>query len=291
LAEPSQDAGPDPIGGTTSGGPRASLSKDEIRHLERLLRRGWPPLETVDLDGWILGASGGYTRRASSVVPERFTAPELGAAIARVEAWYAARGRPCTFKLTAASEPAGLDAALAARGYARDGETLVMEAGIDAALASAARPSRGSDPDARGHERVGELIAGRVDPGWLAASCAISEVPSDRQPDYHAILERIVDTAEVALFGDRRVAGRIASVALGSVVEGAVLLAQIATQQGSRGQGLAEQTIRSILYAARERGAERALLSVEVGNAPARRLYERLGFTVRYRYAYRQRAV
>ena len=35
----------------------------------------------------------------------------------------------------------------------------------------------------------------------------------------------------------------------------------------------------------------KALLPVEAGNAPARRLYERLGFAERYRYVYRQRVV
>ncbi len=262
-----------------------------IRRLERLLRRGWPPLETPEVDGWIPGASGGYTRRANSVVPERFTGPDLDRAIDHVEAWYAARGRPCVFKLTAASEPAGLDAALAARGYARDGSTLVMEAEIEAALAAPARPPRGPDGHGLAGAAIGEVIADRVDPGWLAASCAISEVAPARRPDYRAILERLVATVDVALFGDRRVAGRIESVALGSLVGRTLMLAQVATRSAARGEGLAEQTIRSILFAARERGVERALLSVEAGNAPARRLCDRLTFLERYRYVYRQQVV
>ncbi len=40
---------------------------DEVRRLEELAFRGWPALESRDLDGWRLRFSNGYTKRANSI--------------------------------------------------------------------------------------------------------------------------------------------------------------------------------------------------------------------------------
>ena len=37
------------------------------RFIEELTLNAWPPLQTQLYDGWLLGFSGGYTRRANSV--------------------------------------------------------------------------------------------------------------------------------------------------------------------------------------------------------------------------------
>jgi RimJ/RimL family protein N-acetyltransferase len=47
-----------------------------------------------------------------------------------------------------------------------------------------------------------------------------------------------------------------------------------------RGTGLAQQLVEAVIAAAREAGAVVLQLSVTVGNAPAQRLYRRMGFAV-----------
>ena len=80
----------------------------------------WPPKETARDEGWLLRAAGGHTRRANSVQPLVFASgADVERAIGRVEAWYARRGLPACFQLTDRAAPAGLDAALERRGYAR----------------------------------------------------------------------------------------------------------------------------------------------------------------------------
>ncbi|MGW6132563.1 GNAT family N-acetyltransferase, partial [Cellulomonas sp. NPDC055163] len=65
----------------------------------------WRPVEVVDVGPWRLGISGGFTRRANSVVPLGEPA-DVDAAIAETEERYAAAGLPAVFRVCAASRPA-----------------------------------------------------------------------------------------------------------------------------------------------------------------------------------------
>ena len=206
----------------------------------------------------------------------------LEARIDEVEAWYGARGLSPVFKLTAAADPPELEASLAARGYATDGESLGMTVALDETLARAPAPPFS--------DTVTELFAGRLDDHWFDASCRLSGIADERRGDYLAILERCLATQKAVLFGRTERAGEIVSIAMGSVVEDAVSLVAVATAASSRGHRLAESVLRTILFAAREHDAEFALLNVEASNQPARRLYERMGFEERYRYWYRERS-
>jgi ribosomal-protein-alanine N-acetyltransferase len=54
----------------------------------------------------------------------------------------------------------------------------------------------------------------------------------------------------------------------------------LAVRHEYQGQGLGPALLTHVLQAGASRGAERATLEVRPSNAPARRLYERLGFEV-----------
>jgi ribosomal-protein-alanine N-acetyltransferase len=55
-------------------------------------------------------------------------------------------------------------------------------------------------------------------------------------------------------------------------------IATIATHPSWRGCGLGQSLMLALLDTAIERGAALATLEVRVGNSPARRLYQKLGF-------------
>lgn len=265
---------------------RRAISPEEhecIREFEALGRRGWPALEVERVGGWLVGASGpaAYTRRANSVAGESAVAAgsgDLDERIHAVERWYAERGRPTVFKLPDHTTPEDLSQRLAERGYREVSETSVESVAIDEALETEPRAVRSS-------ARI-EVVANRIDPGWWTASVEGSAVSADARHDYQAIAERAVETTGAALFGSAIEDGQVRAVALGVLADRHVSLSQVATLSPWRGRSLAERVLRAVLYAARERDAEQALLSVEVGNAPARSLYARLGFARRYRYRY-----
>lgn len=54
----------------------------------------------------------------------------------------------------------------------------------------------------------------------------------------------------------------------------------VALRPECRGRGIATKLLQYAINAATSRGAKRAMLEVRASNAPARRLYERLGFHV-----------
>lgn len=126
-----------------------------------------------------------------------------------------------------------------------------------------------------------------MDSDWLEASWRLSSVPDSLRAEHVGILERCRDQEGGVLFGAAVQDGEIVSVAAGGLVDDWVSLVLVATDPARRGEGIAESVLRGILYAARDQEADFALLSVEVDNPSARRLYGRMGFADRYRYAYR----
>jgi [ribosomal protein S18]-alanine N-acetyltransferase len=68
-------------------------------------------------------------------------------------------------------------------------------------------------------------------------------------------------------------------------VAGEAHVHNVAVAPGHRGRGLARRLLKACLGLAASRGARRAFLDVRQGNAPARALYARLGFSERGRRA------
>lgn len=55
-------------------------------------------------------------------------------------------------------------------------------------------------------------------------------------------------------------------------------ITNVAVEEESRGQGIAEAMLRELMKRGGERGISAYTLEVRLGNVPARRLYEKLGF-------------
>ena len=86
---------------------------DEVCRLERLAFRGWPALESQDVQGWHLRFSGGYTKRSNSI---NALGPQASTDIEIVEAPFRERGSVPVWRLTPLA-PIGMADLLKARGY------------------------------------------------------------------------------------------------------------------------------------------------------------------------------
>jgi GNAT superfamily N-acetyltransferase len=246
---------------------RLEVATDECRALEEAGLNAWPATQQMLYDGWLLRFAGGYTKRANSVnalYPSR-----LGVAdkVAFCEAIYAAQGLPAIFRLTPLA-PAGLDAHLAGCGYAPLDPTLVLWRRMDTPLPHPAGP--------------GSLQALPRDE-WARLQAALGGF-SQPSPYHLAILRAMVPEC---CFGAWLVEGEL--VACGLLVRQGDYagLFDIVTAPAHRRLGYGRALVAALLTRAAESGARTAYLQVVEGNAPARALYEELGYTVAYRYWYR----
>lgn len=254
---------------------------DEILRFESLLRLGWPALSEQELDGWRLGSSGVYTRRANSIAPERDGRLGLEVRVARAEAHYAELGLTPVFKMTEAAAPSNLDAFLADRGYCRDTESIIMSRSLSGEL---------PDVDAVAEEEGVQVTRDAFDSDWFAASLELSNVSEGQATAYRALLDALCANPHPCWFARIRQGGRIVSVALACLTDGTISYSQVATLEACRGQRLAERVLGRLTRIGRRGGAETAMLAVESSNLSAQRLYQRLGMHERYRYWYRSPA-
>lgn len=245
------------------------MTPEEIRRLEAVADRAWPAAETVAYDGWELRATGpGIGRRVNSAAtPAAGTLP-LEQKIAFVEAFYRRRGLAPTFKLTTASQPLRLEAALTGAGYHVEGEVSLQTRALP--FGSADRMEGEVRPDrTRGWEEVNSAAGGH----WAAAPAAFA-----------ALLQRIEgEVGFVTLTSDRTPAAAGLAVA----GEGTVGIFEIGTHPNYRRRGLGRRLVHSLLAWGAARGAELAYLQVMTANDPALALYATLGFREAYRYWYR----
>lgn len=245
---------------------------DSVAELEACAFRAWPAAEVAERGGWRLRWSQGLTRRGNSVLPVAATgdAP-LGARIDEVLAFYGERNAPARFQLSPVAEPAGLDAALAARGFEVEAPVSIQVAGA-------------------------EGVAGRAEPGGVSA-----RVEADPEGEWFAISGgrgRFTPQADVYRGFLRRIGARAGfaiahrgdepiAVGLG-VVDGAWCgVFSMLTLPKHRGAGAGRAVLAALGGWARARGAARLYLQVERDNAPALRLYAGAGFRESYGYHYR----
>jgi GNAT superfamily N-acetyltransferase len=225
--------------------------------IERLAADAWPALETAEVDGWLLRASAGVTRRANSALPMSEALP-----IDQVVAFYRSRGMAPVVQVS----DERTDSALAARGWQRDIDVEVMVGQIPGGQSSAVVAA---EPDAAWVDCWWE-VDGRGGPTELDVACRM--------------LQRIAaPAAYVSVVLD----GRTVAVGRGVAQEGHLGVFSMGVRTEARRQGLARQVLTALGEWGRRHGAHTAYLQVFDGNVAARSLYAGEGFDTSHRYHYR----
>lgn len=241
--------------------------------LDRLTDRGWPAVESEQVGGWTLRASDGVTNRANSVLASADAdgsgAVDVESAIERAEAWYAERGLPAVFQVSAASPPE-LAEALARRDYSEHSPTHILVADREAVAAAA---TRAPDP---------VHVADAPPPGWLDTWWEVDGRGGDRE---RAIVARILvgGPALYAWTGDPVAPDAVARLALVDDWGG---LYAVATLPVARRRGLARALAVALAAAASDRGVDNLWLQVLADNTAANALYADLGFVRASGYSY-----
>lgn len=228
------------------------------------------PAEAAELaDGWLHRFNHGLWNRVNSVYPLAPGAAPLADRIARAEAFYGARGLPARFQIAPVVDGEGLDAALAARGYARIQDSEVR---FRPDLETAAAPSAGMAVE----------LAPQPGPDWLALHL---EAASPREAGLRRdLFSRLTQPRAFAL---ARLAGVPLAIGLGILDLPILNISAMRTVEAARRRGLGRAIIGALMGWAQGEGGKSAFLQVEVDNSAARGLYDALGFAPLYGYHYR----
>ena len=235
--------------------------------VEETCLNAWPALREVLLDGWLLRFSDGLTRRANSANP---LWPVAHADIAASEAFYRRLGLPAIFRVLTLIDPS-VDNCLAEAGYTSEGESCVLYGAIGE-IATA------RDPEVR--------VSPLATPEWFTAMAALQRHTQQQAETYRGIVRQIaIRTAFAVLFSD----GGVVALAYGAIHNRLLCYESVITDSRRRRQGYGRRIVTALAGWAKENGADGACLEVEVGNLPARRLYDEIGLKQElYRYHYRR---
>ena len=250
-----------------------------VKRVEEACLNGWPALQELVFDGWLLRFADGYTRRTNSVNLIGAGVLPLDEKIRYCEAVYAAQGLPTIVCVPSTADPL-LDRVLDERGYRPpEDESRVLfmdfqEAGF--------QETPHLFPDAA----VEEGFPGAA---WLETVARLQGQCDWARQTHRRILESL--SIPAAFAASRLPDGQTGALAFGAMHDGLVCVNSVVTDPAFRRQGLARKAVSAVLAWARsQHGATGACLSVVADNAPAAALYEALGFNREvYRYHYRRR--
>jgi GNAT superfamily N-acetyltransferase len=237
--------------------------------IEELSLNNWPAFSTLLYDGWVLRFAEGYTKRANSISPLYSSSMDLNHKIGQCESLYARNRLPTVFKITPFAQPEHLDRVLADRGYATLDPTSVQVRTLDL-IGEPTLPTATIDEQLR--------------MPWIEQFCRISRLDETAKASITRLLSGIRTKAG---YISLRHEDQVVACGLGVIERGWIGLYDIVADAPYRNRGFAEQMILHLLRWGKQQGASHSYLAVAANNAPALRLYAKLGYKETYRYWYR----
>lgn len=257
------------------------VEKQKINLFEKYGFDVHPALEVKEYDGWIMGFTEGYSRRANSIMAFDWGTIPAEEKLAECEKLYKAKGLRSIFKLTDASAD-GLNELLKNRGYSLECPTDFMTVGCNN------ETFLGKLETVEEPEDIGVIVTGEPDEAWLEA---FYKFEHRTDPKTVSIVNRqfeILKTREnlTAIYCRIQIHGQDVAVASAVIEDGYMYLLNVVVDENCRGKGYGKILVKEILEAACNMGAETLCLQVIGDNTVAINLYKSFGFEYYYSYWY-----
>ena len=244
--------------------------KELIQKIEELSMNALPAIQTNVYDGWILRFADGYTKRANSINPIYFSNEDLDNKIKIAEQMYRVRNLKVVYKMTQQVSPENLDKTLERNGYFLDGLTSVQVLSLKILEVEI---------------KYNAIVYNDLQDDWFINFCNLNNVDEKDQKALKQMLSNIIANTCYFLLSDDN--NEILACGM-CVLEGEYIgLFDIVTTEKYRNRGYGSELIQNILQWGKENGAKYAYLQVMLNNAPALKLYSKLGFKELYKYWYR----
>ena len=241
----------------------------DVEAIERATLQAVAPEVVEAMSGWLLPMDSGTVGRARSAVPLSHALPDLGS-LASILTRYEDRGFTPAFRLPDLPTFEPFQQALMQQGFVRLQPTLTQTAPIDSLLTADADPAA--------------ALADAPDAAWMAMFLGEGLDPVDGESRARS-LSRATGTRYASL----RENGHTLACGAASFGQGWLGVHGMRTAAAQRGRGLAGRLLRAMAREAAQRGITQAFLQVDASNAPALALYQRLGFSTAWAYAYWRR--
>ncbi|MCJ2137970.1 GNAT family N-acetyltransferase [Methylobacterium sp. J-026] len=244
-----------------------STDADLAWRVEEACLNAWPSPRQMLVDGYLLRAAGGRSKRQNSVNPMRGSgAPE--SVIPAACAIYAALGQRPIFRIPTIAPQ--MEPLLARADYAVADATCTLYRALD---------DRPAEPD------PAVTVAPAPWADWLALRDTVNRADAAAARVFRDTVAALMLPRAFAATSE---AGGIGAIAFGVLDRALLVIEAVATPKPLRGRGHARRAVGALLRWSRAQGAEAACLQVVAANTPARALYRGLGFERElYRYHYR----
>lgn len=261
--------------------PARRASRAAVARLERVRAAGWPAPVRHELGGWLLRAAGGYTKRANSALVLGDPGTPLPTALARVTTFAAEHGIAPLIQAPVGSPWSNRVREAGWRVLDDPGECLVLVAAPDDVLPGrASAPALPPTPPDGWWSVFDEPVA---EPGSPARSVVVPEAAARPGEQSKAAGERPPLVGFGMIVSER---GDPAGAVRAAVVDDHVYVSRLHVRPEHRRRGVGADLMCRALAWARAHGARHAVLDVAAGNAAARALYARDGWTEHHRYHY-----
>jgi len=251
-----------------------ALDKHLAKRIESAALNATDEPEQQNYDGWLLRFSAESSKRMRSVhvIGSSNETQDLDVHLSYCKQQYEQKALPMAIRLTDLDDDQDLDHELAARGYVRSDETLVMARRLDTPLDSTLTTPNGTPCVTLDKEEFSETL------GRLKRS---------EENDVKAHARRLKAlTADVLPRCIKRTGDPIAT-GLAVLENDLVGVFDVAVASSHRRKGWGGLLVCQLMADAAGRGARYAYLQVDATNQIACRLWRRLGFQNLYTYWYR----